>query len=161
MPSKHQKITTFLTFKTQAEEAAKLYTSLLPDGKITKTTRYGAGAPMPAGTVMTVEFELAGQTYVALNGGEHFTFTDGFSLMVTCETQEEVDRYWTGLLEGGGKEVACGWLTDRFGVSWQITPRILMELIGDSDKAKVDRVMAAMMQMVKLDIAGLKRAAAG
>ena len=161
MAPRYQKITTFLTFQTQAEEAVKLYTSLFPDGKIVRTTRYGENTPMPAGTVMTIDFELAGQSYVALNGGEHFTFTDGISLMATCETQEEVDRYWNGLLEGGGKPVACGWLVDRFGVSWQIVPRVLMELIGDSDKAKAGRVMQAMMQMVKLDIAGLKAAAKG
>lgn len=156
-----QKITTFLTYNDRAEEAVKLYVSLFPNSSIKKTTHYGeAGGPMPKGMVMTIHFELDGQEYVALNGGPSFSFTHGVSLMVTCETQDEIDRYWAALTEGG-KEVACGWLVDRFGLSWQIVPRILMEGVGGSDKARAQRMMAAMMKMVKMDIATLKRAYEG
>ncbi len=154
------KITTFLTYDNRAEEAVNLYVSIFPNSKVTKTTRYGEGGPMPKGTVMTMTFELDGQEYVALNGGPSFTFTHGVSLMVTCDTQEEIDRYWAKLTEGG-KEVACGWLVDRFGLSWQIVPRILMEGIGGTDKARAQRMMAAMMKMVKFDVATLKRAYEG
>jgi predicted 3-demethylubiquinone-9 3-methyltransferase (glyoxalase superfamily) len=153
-------ITTFLTFDTQAEEAAKLYTSLL-DGKITDTSRYPAGAPKPEGSVMSVGFELLGHPYVALNGGPTFTFGQGFSLMVQVDTQAEIDRLWNGLLESGGKEVACGWITDRFGLSWQITPRQLMRMISSPDKAKSARAMKAMMTMKKLDLAKLEAAFEG
>lgn len=156
------KITTFLTYDDRAEEAVKHYVSIFPNSRIKKTTHYGeAGGPMPKGTVMTITFELDGQEYVALNGGPSFTFTHGVSLMVTCDTQEEIDRYWKKLTEGGGKEVQCGWLVDRFGLSWQIVPRMLMELMTSSDKQRVQRMMAAMMQMVKMDIAALKRAYEG
>jgi predicted 3-demethylubiquinone-9 3-methyltransferase (glyoxalase superfamily) len=156
------KITTFLTYDDRAEEAVKLYVSLFPNSRIKTTTHYGeAGGPMPKGTVMTIKFELDGQEYVALNGGPSFSFTHGVSLMVTCDTQEEIDRYWKKLTEGGGKEIQCGWLVDRFGLSWQIVPRVFMELMTSSDKARVQRMMAAMMQMVKMDIAALKRAYEG
>ncbi|HEY2512578.1 MAG TPA: VOC family protein [Polyangiaceae bacterium] len=150
-------ITTFLTYDTQAEDAAKLYTSLF-DGKITTISRYPAGGPKPEGAVLSVTFELFGQTYIALNGGPTFTFGQGFSLMVQVGTQAEIDRLWKALTDNGGKEVQCGWLTDRFGVSWQIVPRGLGEMLADRDRAKSSRAMAAMMGMRKLDIAKLRAA---
>jgi predicted 3-demethylubiquinone-9 3-methyltransferase (glyoxalase superfamily) len=153
-------ITTFLTYDTQAEEAAKLYTSLL-DGKITQTMRYPAGGPKPEGSVLSVTFELLGQPYIALNGGPTFTFGQGFSLMVQVDTQAELDRLWTKLTENGGKEVQCGWLTDKFGVSWQIVPKQLGAMISDKDKGKSGRAMHAMMGMVKLDLAKLQAAFEG
>lgn len=151
-----QKITTFLTFKDQAEEAANFYASIFDDAKVTSVNRIGQ-----SDAVLTVTFDLFGQHYVALNGGPDFTFTTGVSLLVNCDSQAEVDRYWTGLLAGGGQEVACGWLTDRYGLSWQITPTVLLELINDPDPDKSQRVMDAMMKMVKIDIAEIQRAAAG
>ncbi len=150
-------ITTFLTYDTQAEEAAKLYTSLL-DGKIKDTMRYPAGAPMPEGSVISVTFELLGQTYIAMNGGPTFTFAQGFSLMVQVDSQAEIDRLWTKLTENGGKEVQCGWLVDRFGLSWQIVPKQLGGLLSHGDRAKSGRAMRAMMGMRKLDIAKLEAA---
>ena len=150
-------ITTFLTYDTQAEEAAKLYTSLF-DGKIKETMRYPAGGPRPEGSVLSVTFELLGQTYIALNGGPSFTFTQGFSLMVQVDTQAEVDRLWTKLTDNGGKEVQCGWLVDVFGVSWQIVPKQLGGMLQDKDKAKAGRTMQAMMGMKKLDLAKLQAA---
>jgi predicted 3-demethylubiquinone-9 3-methyltransferase (glyoxalase superfamily) len=150
-------ITTFLTYDTQAEEAAKLYTSLL-DGTIKDTTRFPAGGPMPEGSVISVTFELLGQTYIALNGGPTFTFAQGFSLMVQVDTQAEIDRLWTKLTENGGKAVQCGWLVDRFGVSWQIVPRQLGGMLSSRDRAKSGRAMQAMMGMQKLDIARLQAA---
>ena len=150
-------ITTFLTYDTQAEEAARLYTSIF-DGKIKDTTRYPAGGPMPEGSVISVTFELLGQTYFALNGGPTFTFSQGFSLMVQVDTQAEIDRLWTKLTENGGKEVQCGWLVDRFGVSWQIVPRQLGGLLSDRDRTKSGRAMKAMMGMKKLDLAKLQAA---
>ncbi len=150
----------FLWFDDQAEEAANFYISLFPNSRVLNLTRYGEGAPLPAGLVMTVEFELGGRPFVALNGGPHYSLTPAFSLSVLCETQEEVDRLWAALTEGG-KEVACGWLTDRWGLSWQIVPEALPRLLQDPDPAKASRVMQAMMQMVKLDIAALERAADG
>jgi predicted 3-demethylubiquinone-9 3-methyltransferase (glyoxalase superfamily) len=154
------KITTFLTYNDRAEEAVKLYVSIFPNSRIKTTTHYGDAGPMPKGTVMTIAFELEGQEYVALNGGPNFSFTHGVSLMVRCDTQEEIDRYWARLTEGG-KEIQCGWLVDRFGLSWQIVPRVFMELVSGSDKARAQRMMAAMMKMVKMDIAALKRAYEG
>lgn len=151
-----QKITPFLWFNTQAEEAAKLYTSLFPNSKIGKTSRYPEGSMGPAGSVMTVEFELDGQKLIALNGGPMFQFTEAISFVVDCETQDEIDRYWTRLLADGGTPQHCGWLKDKFGLSWQIVPRVLGELAAGP---KGGQVMAAMMQMIKLDIAGLKAAA--
>ena len=152
-----QKITTFLTYDDQAEDAVQLYTSVFPNSRITDTTRYGEAGPGEAGSVMTMAFELEGQPFVALNGGSSFTFSQGISLLVSCETQEEVDRYWEALSEGGEKG-PCGWLTDRFGVSWQIVPRVLSELLGDPDAEKAQAVMGAMLQMGKIEIAGLHAA---
>lgn len=145
-------ITTFLTYDTQAEEAAKLYTSLL-DGKITDTMRQG-----PDGPVFSVTFELLGQTYFAMNGGPSFTFSSGFSLMVQVDSQAEIDRLWGKLTEDGGKPVQCGWLVDKFGLSWQIVPRQLKGLLSDKDRAKSGRAMQAMMGMKKLDLAKLEAA---
>ncbi len=152
-------ITTFLTFNAQAEQAARFYTSIFPDSRITSITRYpeGTGIPMPAGSVMTVSFELAGREFVALNGGPQFSFSQGISISVQCDTQEEVDRYWARLTEGG-QEVACGWLTDRFGVSWQINPKRLMEMIGDPDPVRACKAMKAMMTMVKIETDKLEQA---
>ena len=150
-------ITTFLTYDTQAEEAAKLYTSLF-DGKIKDTMRYPAGGPKPEGSVLSVTFELFGQTYIALNGGPTFKFAQGFSLMVQVETQAEIDRLWTKLLENGGKAVQCGWLVDKFGLSWQIVPKQLGALLSSKDQAKSGRAMQAMMGMQKLDLAQLQAA---
>ena len=150
-------ITTFLTYDNQAEEAAKLYTSIF-DGKIKQTSRYPAGGPKPEGTVLSVTFELLGQTYIALNGGPSFTFSQAFSLMVQVETQAEIDRLWTKLLENGGKPVQCGWLVDKFGMSWQIVPRQLGTMLSDKDHAKSGRAMQAMMGMQKLDLAKLQAA---
>ena len=152
------KIITFLSYDNQAEDAAKLYASVFKDSKITNTTYYGDGAPRPKGTVMTVEFVLDGQPFVALNGGPHFKFSDAVSLSVTCETQAEVDEYSEKLTAGGGDQGPCGWITDRFGLSWQINPSILGKMLGDKEPAKAARVMQAMLKMRKLDIAELKRA---
>lgn len=150
-------ITTFLTYDTQAEEAARLYTSLF-GGTIKETMRYPSGGPRPEGSVLSVTFELLGQTYVALNGGPTFTFAQGFSLMVQVDTQTELDRLWTKLTENGGKEVQCGWLEDKFGVSWQIVPKQLQSMLSDKDRAKSGRAMQAMMLMRKLDLARLQAA---
>jgi predicted 3-demethylubiquinone-9 3-methyltransferase (glyoxalase superfamily) len=155
-----QKITTFLTFDDQAEEAVALYTSIFEDSRIVSTTRYGDAGPGPKGSLMTATFELAGQEFVALNGGPSFTFAQGISLSVNCETQEEVDELWEKLSEGGEKG-PCGWLTDRFGVSWQINPRVLGEMLADPDPAKADRAMKAMLQMGKIEIEDLKSAYEG
>ncbi|MGO8971888.1 MAG: VOC family protein [Myxococcaceae bacterium] len=150
-------ITTFLTYDTQAEEAAKLYTSLF-GGKIKETKRYPAGGPRAAGPILSLTFELLGQTYIALNGGPSFTFAQGFSLMVQVDTQAEIDRLWNKLTENGGQEVQCGWLVDKFGVSWQIVPKQLSEMLSDKDIAKSGRAMKAMMGMRKLDLAKLQSA---
>jgi len=152
-----QKITTFLTFNNQAEEAVNFYISIFPNSRILYINRYGEGAPVPAGTVMSAAFELEGQQFTALNGGPHFTFSDGISLFVSCQTQEEVDHLWEKL-SAGGAPGPCGWLKDRFGVSWQIIPTVLGELLGDPDSAKAQRVMGAMLQMSKIEIATLRRA---
>ena len=152
-----KKITTFLTFNNQAEEAANLYTSVFKNSKITRITRYGEAGPAPAGTVMSVIFQLDGEEFFALNGGPTFAFREGISLFVNCETQEEVDAYWETLSEGGEKG-QCGWLKDKFGVSWQIVPSALGRLLGDKDPEKSKRVMEAMMQMTKLDIKTLEQA---
>ncbi|MFC6600053.1 VOC family protein [Kitasatospora paranensis] len=155
-----QKITTFLWFDHQAEEATRFYTSLFADSRIVGVQRYGESGPGEAGSVMTVVFELAGQEYVALNGGPLFPFTEAISLQVNCEDQAEVDRLWAALTEGG-QESDCGWLKDRYGLSWQITPRRLMELIGDPDPARAQRAMGAMLRMRKIDIQALEDAVAG
>ncbi|QJW90909.1 VOC family protein [Spirosoma taeanense] len=152
-----QKITTFLAFNDQAEEAVNLYTSIFNNSKILSVSRYQEGGPMPAGTVMSVIFQLEGQEYFALNGGSYFSFSEGISLFVNCETQEEVDRYWEKLSEGGQKG-PCGWLKDKFGVSWQIVPSALSRLLQDKDREKAKRVMAAMMKMGKLNIKELEEA---
>ncbi|MGD0992093.1 MAG: VOC family protein [Gemmatimonadales bacterium] len=152
-----QKITTFLSYSDRAEEAVKLYSSLFPNSRVVKTTRYGDAGPGPKGSVMTIAFELAGQSFVALNGGPSFSFSQGISLSVNCETQAELDGLWDGL-SAGGKQIQCGWLTDRFGVTWQIVPQKLGELIGDPDPVKARRTTQAMLKMVKLDIGALQRA---
>jgi predicted 3-demethylubiquinone-9 3-methyltransferase (glyoxalase superfamily) len=154
-----QKITPFLWFDTEGEEAAKLYTSVFPNSRILDVTRYGAAGPRPEGTVMTVSFELDGQRFVALNGGPNYTFTEAVSFQIDCETQEEVDMFWSALSEGG-EEGPCGWLKDRFGLSWQVVPRALPRLLGDPDREKSQRVMQAMLKMKKIDVAELERAAA-
>jgi predicted 3-demethylubiquinone-9 3-methyltransferase (glyoxalase superfamily) len=153
------KITPFLWFENQAEEAATFYVSVFKNSKITRVTRYGDAGPKPKGTVMTVDFELDGQEFTALNGGPEFKFNEAVSFTVNCKTQEEVDEFWRKLTAGGGQEIECGWLKDKYGLAWQITPTILTELIGDPDPQKANRVMAAMMKMKKIDIATLKRAA--
>jgi predicted 3-demethylubiquinone-9 3-methyltransferase (glyoxalase superfamily) len=153
-----QKITPFLWFDTQAEEAARFYTSIFKRSKIGKILRYGDGAPLPKGTVMTVPFELEGQRFTALNGGPNFQFTGAISFVVHCKTQKEVDHYWTRLSEGGRQD-RCGWLTDRYGIWWQIVPDLLITLLEDKDAQKAHRVMQAMMGMIKLDIGMLKEAA--
>jgi predicted 3-demethylubiquinone-9 3-methyltransferase (glyoxalase superfamily) len=156
-----QKITTFLTFKDGAEDAVKLYTSVFKNSRIVETSRYGEGGPGKPGAVMTVAFVLEGQQYVALNGGDSFSFADGFSLSVSCEDQAEVDRLTEKLTAGGGEIGPCGWIKDRWGVSWQINPRVLGEMLTDEDPQKAKRVMQAMLKMKKIDIAELKRAYAG
>lgn len=153
-----QKITPCLWFDTQGEEAAEFYTSIFENSKIVNVTRYGPAGPRPEGTVMTVDFELDGQPLVALNGGPEFQFDEAISLQVSCETQDEVDWYWNRLSEGG-EEGPCGWLKDKYGLSWQIVPRILPELVGSADPEKSQRAIEAMFQMRKLDIATLQRAA--
>ena len=152
-----KKITTFLTFDGQAEEAVDFYSSIFDDSKILSTSRYGAGGPGPEGSLMSATFELAGQEFIALNGGPSFSFSQGISLFVDCQTQAEVDELWEKLTEGG-EPGPCGWLTDRFGVSWQIIPRALGELLGDEDPEKAGRAMQAMLQMTKIDIEGMRRA---
>jgi predicted 3-demethylubiquinone-9 3-methyltransferase (glyoxalase superfamily) len=156
------KIAPFLWFDTQAHEAAKLYVSVFRSGsKITSVTRYGEGGPMPAGTVMTVGFTIGGQSVTALNAGPVYKLSPAFSFVVSCTTQKEVDTYWAKLLAGGGRPSQCGWLTDKFGLSWQIVPTILPKLLSQKDRQKANRAMAAMMTMVKLDIQALKDASAG
>jgi predicted 3-demethylubiquinone-9 3-methyltransferase (glyoxalase superfamily) len=152
-----QKIRSFLWFDTKAEEAARFYTSVFRGGKILDIMRYTEAGPRPKGEVLTVSFELFGQVFVALNGGPQYTFTGAISFMVECETQEELDAYWDRLADGG-KPIQCGWITDKFGLTWQITPSILLPMLQDKDRARATRVTRAMMGMVKLDFAGLKRA---
>lgn len=152
-----QRITPFLWFDDQAEEAAAMYTSIFPNSKVGKVARYGEGGPGPAGSAMTVEFQLDGQTFVALNGGPVYKFTEAISFVVNCETQEEVDHYWTKLTAGGG-EVQCGWLKDKYGLSWQIVPSVLPKLLSGADPIKSARVMQALMTMKKLDIRALQAA---
>jgi predicted 3-demethylubiquinone-9 3-methyltransferase (glyoxalase superfamily) len=152
-----RKITPFLWFDGQAEEAAKFYCSIFKNSKIIDTRRYGNAGPGTKGSVMTVTFRLDGEEFIALNGGPHFQFTPAISLFVRCRTQREVDRLWQKPSQGG-KEVQCGWLTDKYGLSWQIVPEILGKLLADKDPAKSERVMQAMLQMVKLDIKALQQA---
>jgi predicted 3-demethylubiquinone-9 3-methyltransferase (glyoxalase superfamily) len=153
-----QKITPCLWFDTEAEEAATFYTSVFDNSKILNVSRYGEAGPRPAGMVMTVNFELDGQEFIALNGGPEFKFTEAVSFQVNCETQDEVDEFWATLSEGG-EEGPCGWLKDKFGLSWQIIPTALPELIDDPDHERSQRVMKAMLEMGKIDIAALERAA--
>jgi predicted 3-demethylubiquinone-9 3-methyltransferase (glyoxalase superfamily) len=153
-------ITPNLWFDTEGEDAAKFYTSVFPNSKITSVTHYGSAGPRPEGMVMTVSFELNGQGFVAINGGPDFKFTEAISLEVSCENQDEVDTYWSKLSEGG-QEGPCGWLKDRYGLSWQIVPTRLYALVEDPDREKAQRVMAAMLKMGKIEVDELERAAAG
>ena len=155
-----QKITPFLWFDNNAEEAANFYVSVFKNSKLLNIARYGEAGPGPAGSVMTAEFELNGQEFVALNAGPTFKFTEAISFVVNCETQEEVDYYWERLSEGGEKS-HCGWLKDKFGLSWQVTPTILGKLMADKDQEKSNRVMQQMLKMDKLDIEPLQRAYEG
>jgi predicted 3-demethylubiquinone-9 3-methyltransferase (glyoxalase superfamily) len=153
-----RKTTPCLWFDTQGEEAARFYTSIFKNSKILDVTRYGEAGPGPEGSVMTVTFELDGQEFVALNGGPQFTFNEAISFQVHCETQEEVDEFWSRLSEGG-EEGPCGWLKDKYGLSWQIIPTVLPELLSDPDPEKSQRAMRAMLEMGKIDIEALRRAA--
>ncbi len=154
-----QKITPCLWFDTEAEEAATFYTSVFPNSRIVEVTRYGPAGPRPEGTVMTVSFELDGRNFIALNGGPEFTFNEAVSLQVHCETQEEVDHYWEKLTADGGEEGPCGWLKDKFGLSWQIVPSRLIELVSDPDPQVSQPAMRAMLEMKKIDIAVIEDAA--
>ena len=152
-----QKITPFLWFDNQAEEAMNFYVSIFKNSKILTVNRYGEGAPLPKGTVLTASFMLNGQEFIVLNGGPMYSFSQAISFVVNCETQEEVDEYWEKL-SAGGEQLQCAWLTDKFGVTWQIVPTQLGKLLSDPDPVKAGRVMQAMMKMNKIDIAALKRA---
>ncbi|MFF0815102.1 VOC family protein [Rhodococcus sp. NPDC003318] len=156
-----QKFTPCLWFDSEAEEAAAFYTSVFKNGSIGEVSRYGEGMPKPAGTAMTVEFTLDGQTFTALNGGPEFSFTEAISFQVDCADQAEVDEYWAALTADGGEESQCGWLKDKYGVSWQIVPGELQSVIGGPDPEGAQRAVQAMLQMTKLDIDALKRAYAG
>jgi predicted 3-demethylubiquinone-9 3-methyltransferase (glyoxalase superfamily) len=155
-----QKITPFLWFNDQAEEAADFYVSIFKNSKILNIARFGEAGPGPKGAVMVVTFQLEGQEFMALNGGPHYTFSPAISLLVNCETQAEVDDLWAKLTVGG-KEVQCGWLQDKFGVSWQIVPKAFFELMQDKDAVRSQRVFKAMLQMTKIDVEGLKQAYEG
>ncbi|MFN8597547.1 MAG: VOC family protein [Anaerolineae bacterium] len=152
------KINSFITFNDQAEEAVTLYVSLFKNSRIISLNRYPDEVPGLGGKAMSINFELAGQEFLALNGGPHFTFTDGFSLLVNCETQAEVNELWSKLTADGGEPGQCGWLKDKFGLSWQIIPTALGRLLGDPDPRKSQNVMQAMLQMTKIEIADLQRA---
>ena len=152
------RISPFLWYDSEAEAAAQLYVSIFPNSKITRVTRYGEAGPGKPGSAMTVSFELDGLPVTALNGGPHFKLSEAFSMSVDCADQAEVDRYWNALIEGGGEPSQCGWLKDRFGLSWQIVPRALPRLLAGPDRAKAQRVMAAMMKMSKLEVAELEAA---
>ena len=160
-----QKITPFLWFDHQAGEAAKFYTSVFKNSKVGRILRYdeasAKAAGGPVGSVLTIEFEIEGQKFTALNGGPEFKFNESVSFVVNCKTQEEVDYFWEKLIAGGGKESACGWLKDKFGLSWQITPTVLIDMLNDKDAEKAERVMKAMMEMQKIEINKLKAAYAG
>ena len=156
----NQKITPFLWFDNQAEEAAQFYTSIFKNSKILQVSRYGDAGPGPKGSVMVVNFQLAGQEFTALNGGPRFTFSEAFSFVVNCENQNEIDEYWSKLTADGGQESMCGWLKDKFGFSWQIVPTELGKLMSVKDPQTASRVMDALLKMRKLDIAKLKAAAA-
>ncbi len=152
-----QKITPFLWFDNQAEEAVNFYVSIFKNSKVGKISRYGDTGPGPKGSVMLVTFQLNGQEFMALNGGPQYKFTEAISFFVNCETQEEVDELW-GKLSAGGKEIQCGWLKDKYGLCWQIIPTILTQMLNDRDPEKSQRVMKAMMQMIKIDVKGLQKA---
>ena len=152
-----QKITPFLWFDNQAEEAAEFYVSIFKNSQIRSVSRYGDAGPGPKGSAMTVGFDLDGLSFTALNGGPMYKFTEAISLVVHCQSQEEVDHYWEKLT-AGGQAVQCGWLKDKYGLSWQIVPDALIEMVQDKDREKSNRVMQAMMQMIKIDIGGLKKA---
>jgi predicted 3-demethylubiquinone-9 3-methyltransferase (glyoxalase superfamily) len=154
-----QKITPFLWFDNNAEEAAQFYTSIFKNSKILHVSRYGDAGPGPKGSVMVVNFQLAGQEFTALNGGPQFKFSEAFSFVVNCENQQEVDEYWRKLTTNGGQESMCGWLKDKFGFSWQIVPTALARLMRDKDPQRANRVMQALLKMRKLDIATLEQAA--
>jgi predicted 3-demethylubiquinone-9 3-methyltransferase (glyoxalase superfamily) len=154
------KISPFLWFDKQAEDAANYYVSIFKDSKILSISHYGEAGPGPAGAVIVVKFQIEGQEFFALNGGPQFKFDEAISFAIDCQSQEEVDYFWNKLTADGGKESQCGWLKDKFGLSWQVIPRILIELLSDKDKSKAGRVMQAMMQMKKIDIATLQKAAA-
>jgi predicted 3-demethylubiquinone-9 3-methyltransferase (glyoxalase superfamily) len=156
--SRTQKITTYLWFNGNAEEAVEFYTSIFRDSRVTHIARWGEGGPGPQGSVMNIAFELAGQGFIALNGGPQFAFTPAISLFVACESQAEVDDLWTKLLAGGGKPTACGWLEDRYGLSWQVIPTALIDLMSDSDPKASGRVAQALVNMQKIDLAALQRA---
>ena len=156
---KANKIKPFLWFDDRAEEAVKFYTSTFKNSKIGAVARYPEGSPGPAGKVMTIEFRIAGQDFIALNGGPDFKFNEAVSFSIECETQEEIDYYWDKLLAGGGTPVQCGWLKDKYGLSWQVNPTYLGKVFAGKDKAKAERVMQAMLKMVKLDLNKLKEAA--
>ena len=164
MPKIQQKITPFLWFDTRAEEAAKFYTSIFENSRVTRISRYGkVGREVhgkEAGSVLTVEFEIEGQTFIALNGGPHFKFNEAVSFQVTCETQDEIDHFWSKLSEGG-QEGQCGWLKDQYGLSWQVVPSALPRMLSDADGAKSERVMKALLQMKKFDLQALERAYTG
>ena len=155
-----QAFTTCLWFDTEGEAAASFYTSIFPDSKLGRIGRYNEAGPGPAGSVMAVEFELNGQKFVALNGGPQFKFNEAISLQIPCADQDEVDYYWDRLTQGG-QEVACGWLKDKFGLSWQVVPTVLIDLITDPDPDKANRATQAMLSMTKFDIAAIQRAHAG
>jgi predicted 3-demethylubiquinone-9 3-methyltransferase (glyoxalase superfamily) len=160
-----QTISPFLWFNDNAEEAAAFYTSIFKNSKINRITRYPEGPAKQIGrepgSVMTVEFTLGGVEFVALNAGPQFKFTEAVSFVAMCDTQEEIDHYWERLTAGGGEAGVCSWLKDKYGLSWQVQPRLLIELLGDSDKCKAERVMNAMLKMTKIEIAELEKAAAG
>ncbi|MEP6743483.1 MAG: VOC family protein [bacterium] len=157
-----EKITPFLWYDDKAEEAANFYVSVFDNSKVNSITRYdeasSQAAGRPKGSAMTVEFELDGKKFVALNGGPHFKFTEAVSFVVNCQTQDEVDKFWGKLTGGGGQESQCGWLKDKYGLSWQVVPKVLIEMLQDKDPAKSKRVMDAMLKMKKIDIPTLKRA---
>lgn len=153
-----QKITPYLWFDNNAEEAINFYVSLFKNSKIIEITRYGPGAPNPEGEILNATFQLDGQEFMAINGGPHFKFSEAISLFVDCETQAEVDELWNKLTADGGEEMACGWLKDKYGLTWQIVPRILMDLIQDPDPVKANRVMQVMLKMDKIIIQDLKDA---
>jgi predicted 3-demethylubiquinone-9 3-methyltransferase (glyoxalase superfamily) len=152
------RITPMLWFDDEAEDAAQFYTSIFPNSRITQVSHYGEGAPKPAGSVLVVAFELDGQPFSALNGGPQFKFSEAISLVVNCDGQRELDRLWDRLLEGGGHAQACGWLKDRYGLSWQVVPKQAIEMLSDPDPARARRAFGAVMKMVKLDLAEIRRA---